>query len=186
MRESIGGFQNATELSHSELSGHLTKFKQNIEELATKSSAFESAGTAIEAQMKKHTDVLLEAGQSLTHIFTEINAWKDNKAVQERIESLQQMTKALTEISKQSGAAEAQLVALQEREQEQRKIIQEQKNQIDSLGSEITNLKEIKTGFASTLTDLEGVAGRLEITESFLTQSRKVSARLQRREDGSS
>lgn len=184
LKESIGGFQNATKLNHSELSGHISTFQQTIGELEKKSSSFESTGNAIETKMKEHTQILLEAAQSLTQIFSEINAWKDQAAVKERMETLQAMNATATKLASQSGAQEAQLKALKEREVEQRKIIQEQKDQIEGLGSEITNLRQIKSGFDSTLADFQDVAGRLESTESFLSpQTKKMSARVQRRDN---
>jgi chromosome segregation ATPase len=112
---------------------------------------FQESGSAFDQKMKDQTSILLTSTTLLKDILTELNQWRNESAVLERVTNLQNLNKMMQETSEQRAKAEGCLTAL--------------KTQIEGLNTEIAELGKIKDDYKLILTHFTNLVSTTNLGE---------------------
>jgi DNA repair exonuclease SbcCD ATPase subunit len=149
LQKSLSGIYESVDKDHAKFAENLKRFTDEIELLSTTRSDFDKTGSVIEEKMKEQVTILLQAAAMLKDIFSNINDWKNDKAIEERLNNQRLLHQQIVDLSGQVAGNGVR--------------IEEQKKQLEELA-------KIKNGFNSALElllqeigQIQGIKGELSV-----------------------
>lgn len=144
LSKSLIGIEAAAKEDHTTFAVNLEVFVKHVQLLQQAPPEFAKIGSSVEKKMQEQVDVLLKAAGMLQTIFTQINEWKDKKAVARRIEEQQLLNKNILALEIQLAKGDGRIGELNKQIEELAKLRDGFIVALKDLLQEIAKLRELK------------------------------------------